>query len=767
MAQQSRVLTTEEIERLEEEERKKRASLPQALTTEQIESMERAESAKKPTPGVQTKRKKSIWESFIPSTPPTATPRETLEGLGSAASGLAAFPASVGTSVWLMNQGLKPAAAEKLGQILAEKITYKPTTEGGQALAEGFGGIFKPIEAGFEFAAKTAFPKSEEGQAAVRIGLATAMLLMPYVGKGIKGFIRGKVKAGVDVTPGELKAIAKVSKGAPAEVLAKVEQVTQAPVEQLLTKIRSAKPLLEEQKALYTKERGERIGSFEKTRAEGNIRGEALSREFNRQQKGELSKIDIEPIYDLFDQPTRDSLHTMVWENKLLTPYEKGNTANALSNLLNGKLPQPAQLDKLHKVFGAELTRAIKSKADLFTRAKEFGLEALNVPRTAMSIGDLSMGFRQAIITAARHPKIFFKTVFYDQVKYFLKEENLLKSTQEIASRKNYPLAKKYDLALMELDASLVLREEKMIGAGPLEKIPVIGKLVRASNRAYTGGLNKIRMDIFDKLISKWEKIGFNPLSNDPKTVRLMSKTASFVNNITGRGSLGKTFSESAVLLNAALFSPRLISSRVTLLNPFYYITLPKHLRAEAIKTMLSFVGAGTVVVGGLKLALGDKVGVEEDSNSADFMKVKVGKTRIDPWGGFQQYVRFLAQMATGKVKSTTTGRIKKLGEGYRADTREDLAIRFAQYKASPIASAFGDILRGKTVMGEPLTISNQVLQRFVPMVWQDMWDIVKEDPELWPTGLFGIFGVGIQTYRDRGPRVSPELRDKILSTGR
>ena len=287
-----------------------------------------------------------------------------------------------------------------------------------------------------------------------------------------------------------------------------------------------------------------------------------------------------------------------------------------------------------------------------------------------MSIGDLSMGFRQAIVTAARHPKIFFKTVFYDQVKYFLKEENLLKSSQEIASRKNYPLAKKYKLDLMELDSALSLREEKMIGAGPLEKIPVVGKMVRASNRAYTGGLNKIRMDVFDKLVSKWEKIGINPLSKDPKTVRLISKTARFVNNITGRGSLGKTFSESAVLLNAAFFSPRLAFSRATLLNPLYYITLPKHLRAEAMKTALSFIGAGTVVLSGLKLALGDKIDVEKDSISADFMKVKVGKTRIDPWGGFQQYVRFLAQLATGKTKSTTTGKVKKLGEGYRADTR-------------------------------------------------------------------------------------------------
>jgi hypothetical protein len=72
---------------------------------------------------------------------------------------------------------------------------------------------------------------------------------------------------------------------------------------------------------------------------------------------------------------------------------------------------------------------------------------------------------------------------------------------------------------------------------------------VRNSSRAYTAFANKYRMDTFSKLVQDAENLGLNPNEN-----RDLSKAiAEFVNNGTGRGTLG-SFEKSALLLNSFSF---------------------------------------------------------------------------------------------------------------------------------------------------------------------------------------------------------------------
>src|SRR5207247_10231959 len=75
---------------------------------------------------------------------------------------------------------------------------------------------------------------------------------------------------------------------------------------------------------------------------------------------------------------------------------------------------------------------------------------------------------------------------------------------------------------------------------------------VRASGRAYTGFLNKMRADMFDKLLEKGRKKGWNV--EDRKFQRGL---ASYVNSATGRGSLGPA-EPWGPALNTFFFSPRL-----------------------------------------------------------------------------------------------------------------------------------------------------------------------------------------------------------------
>jgi hypothetical protein len=275
------------------------------------------------------------------------------------------------------------------------------------------------------------------------------------------------------------------------------------------------------------------------------------------------------------------------------------------------------------------------------------------------------------------------------------------------------------------------------------EKIPVIGAGVKASGRAYIGFLNKLRFDVFADLVNKADALGLDPRKNRDLTKAL----ADFINNATGRGTLPTGLQRSAVALNSVFFSPRLLFSRLNLLNPLFYIKQEPFVRKEALKSLFSFVGAGLTVLT-LSKMMGADVG--DEPRSSDFGKVKIGNTRFDVWGGFQPLVRVAAQIISGKYISSTTGKEMTLGEGYKPMTRADIVQRFAEGKLAPVPSFVVSLLKQQDSTGEPVNIPKEIGQRFVPMVLQDTYDLAQESPELIPASVLSIFGVGVQTYADR-----------------
>ena len=82
------------------------------------------------------------------------------------------------------------------------------------------------------------------------------------------------------------------------------------------------------------------------------------------------------------------------------------------------------------------------------------------------------------------------------------------------------------------------------------------------------------------------------------------------------------------------------------------------------------------------------------------------------------------------------------------------------EYKQAPLLSFATDLLRGSTAFGpldfskgldDPLELSeNPIAQRFIPLVMQDMMDIYRDNPDLLPVSVLGLFGVGLQTYEPR-----------------
>ncbi len=414
------------------------------------------------------------------------------------------------------------------------------------------------------------------------------------------------------------------------------------------------------------------------------------------------------------------------------------------------------------------------------TKKKSTTAEILNLPRAIMASTDMSAPLRQGLPLI--HKKEWWGAI-PDMFRAFGSEEAFQSIQKSIADK---PLFKKRvsklnDGTIKELpsfaeDAGLKLtdlhdlsnREEALMSSWA-EKIPGFGpQLYRRSERAYTAFLNKLRADTFESLIGSSKVLGVNGETNIP----LARGLADFVNTATGRGSLG-SLERSAVALNSTFFAPRLIASRLKMLNPVYYITADPIVRKEALKSLLAVAAVGNTMG---QLARMSGVGtVESDPTSSDFGKIKIGNTRIDPFAGFQQYVVAANRLIQGRMKSTTSGNEYDLSNPkFGRPSRLDVAERFAESKLNPMMTMAIDLLRGKDFTGQPVNIPEEVASRFVPIFIQDLKQLATENPNLLPNlgqqpdnesnydfsefdpaktlgvGALNFFGMGSQTYKSK-----------------
>lgn len=522
-------------------------------------------------------------------------------------------------------------------------------------------------------------------------------------------------------------------------------------VDELTNALAEAKPLRTAQAELYSAERGERLAEALQVRK--NVRGETGFYAEKSKLGGKMEKISVDGIRNNFTQAKVDRLFNMAIDSPYITEWEKFSVRKGLVSMLEGKLPTESELALMREVYGEKLIDAISKNKTAFEKLKEAGYEMFNLPRALMSSFDLSFPFRQGIFVAARHPVMFSKE-FAPMIKAAFSEKGYRAIMQGIKDRPTYLLMREYKLPLTEIGSKLTGREEVFMSSWA-EKLPLIGRFIRGSNRAYTVFANKLRADLFDYMYKVGSDLG---IQNNKK---FLSSIADFIGSATGRGSLGKLES-SAKLLNTIAFSPRLMASRLHLLNPFYYYKLHPVVRKEALKSLFSFLGTGMTFLGLAHMA-GLEVGT--NPNSSDFGKIKIGDTRIDIWGGFQQYIRLASQLMSGKMVSSTTGNITLLNEGYRPLNYADVLINFFQNKEAPLASFIHQMLEGKSFTGEDFEWKHELATRLTPMIIQDAVELVRAgDVELLPLELPAVFGIGVQTYFDKATKKLEQLEAMPLN---
>jgi hypothetical protein len=509
--------------------------------------------------------------------------------------------------------------------------------------------------------------------------------------------------------------------------------------EKVVESLGEAKRLRLQQEKLYRAERGKRIGEADAlAKAIGGIEGHRAALEA---LKGELPKLRFGGLEGAFDETTVTTLFKHVNEHPQLRKFERVRARQGLIEVLRGKVPTRSEIRLFEKAFGPDTAADLQASAPFFKKAYNTGLEIINVPRSLKSSFDISAPFRQGLVLGARHPAMWARE-WGPMLKAFKSERAYEDIMEDIASRPTFEAMQRARLAITDL-GGLGTREEAF-----MSNLAEIVPGVRASGRAYTGFLNKFRADAFDNYLQIAEAQG-----RDITDEALLKSISSWVNHATGRGSL-KNFEAAMKPMNAVFFSPRLIASRLQLLNPAYYARLDPFARQQALRGMAQLTGAVSLTLYMAKFA-GADVGI--DPRSADFGKIKVGDTRVDIAGGFQQYLVVAARLVRGETVSSTTGEVQRLEGGFAKPSRADIAQRFGEQKFAPVPGFVRDWAKNENFAGEEFDPAREGIRSFAPFGVESIYDTRSEGaaPAI-ATGVLGSVGFGLQTYESKPAAPKP-----------
>jgi hypothetical protein len=443
--------------------------------------------------------------------------------------------------------------------------------------------------------------------------------------------------------------------------------------------LKKAGPKRTEQNASYSKERQERNEELAKVRKyTSGVEG------FHAEKatlKGELSKVDFEPLSNHLSEEDVMDLMDHVKNHPNLGYLQSITAREGLAKMLQGEVPTRNEITLLSRALPPELMKDLLKNRGWLAKSAEVAANVLNIPKTLMASYDISAPLRQGVFLIGR--KEFYKALV-PMVRAFASPKYERAVREAIYRDPLFPAMQDSDLAVPVYKnhnggPALVEHEEPYM-TNLAQKIPLVGIGVRASERAYNTFVYKLRADTFRAIYKAGRA------ADKQWTQESLKDLSRFINTFTGRGDLGK-FNNAAPILNSALFSPRLLKSRIDALRPGFYAKLDPFVRKEALKSIISFAVIATTVLGLAKLSGAE---VSPDIRKADGWKIKVGNTRYDILGGEQQLIRLYANIGsyvidkghevatTGKIKKSYKERTARITSGSSFVTRKALTSRYS-----------------------------------------------------------------------------------------
>ena len=450
----------------------------------------------------------------------------------------------------------------------------------------------------------------------------------------------------------------------------------------------------------------------------------------------------------------------------------------AFDKLVAGTALTPGEVNLIKK-WMPDIGTLAERRVPFSTRAWNTIIQIMNIPRSTLAgFADLSgIGRQQRALGMANIRKYvkaihathrsFFSAKYTDRMQDEYESSEFYDEAKEIAG---------VDFSAHAHEATdLSEQEEEYVAAPMLEKIPYLGHVFKATERAFVVPLNWLRMQVYEAA-----RIG-----NPNMTESQMKVLGNAINDLSGRSSVGRANAAKKIsVLMTAFFSPRFALSRIklpyTMGRATYESVRSKELKKDVKalvtgetrgafqvvgRSMALMIAGNLALMALLKMLWPEDVETDPDLRSSNGGKLKIGNKRIDLWSGYLQPAQLFVRLATGQRKS-------QAGRLYDVDIRDTLES-FARSKTAPVVGLALDIWRGKTFYGEKLGaaprgkvgefltekgvpksvqgISKEVWNRTAPLTAQDFGDAFVDAgiPSAVGMGALGFYGMGVQTYEN------------------
>lgn len=262
-----------------------------------------------------------------------------------------------------------------------------------------------------------------------------------------------------------------------------------------------------------------------------------------------------------------------------------------------------------------------------------------------------------------------------------------------------------------------VLHEEAFPSSLP-ERIPLLGRIFKASETAFNGSALRMRADLTDAIIMNAEKNGVDMLDE-----KQASAFGNLVTSLTGRGEL-KTFAAAGQPINVFMFAPRFLKANWNTLTAHQFDRLmTPEAKKEAARSTLRILGSIGALLGVAKMINPDSV--DFDPRSTRFGQIQVGSHRYDVTGGMRGLVTLASRITptyhNGEwefwTKSASTGKYMKMSQGeFGEQTALNTFEQFFEGKLSPTGGAIRDIWKGQNFKGEKPGFVNTTIGLITPI---------------------------------------------------
>lgn len=458
------------------------------------------------------------------------------------------------------------------------------------------------------------------------------------------------------------------------------------------------------------------------------------------------------------------------WASAVETRYGSTLTEDTRQSLYEEAARLYTQENRTARQVKKEMARLLAAEVDK-TRPgwqKTWGViqRVVNLPKALVASMDLSGVGNQAQILALSNPsamlgkggkevgafKEMLRAAGREEVAQGIQASLLARQSSRYGDPDFYAKA---GLDLAELDGAPgdVSREEAF-QFDDVQRIPGLGRPIRASDRAYTIVQNVMRANVFDSL--------YQP----GMTLEEAQGLAAYINVASGRGSMGPKTAAALGKVSAFFFSPRFALSRIQYLVGAPIITAPTpRVRKIVAMQYLRYLGTMGLFLGlALASGLAKFTGADDDGAQLEVPTTDGKKLVISTNPGLSQYVTYARRVLQQK---------KSYGEFSEEADPVRLTERLIRSKLSPAAGVARDWVpneRGERVdyIGRPVTWQSSLKRLILPLSPAQIYEgaveggMQKEDAiPLIAAYLLSSFGFNARLdYRGDANKAKAALRE-------